>query len=228
MDLSFKEAILEIHRNDTFWDSLCDFEIECSDGEVIKASKLLLAAKSEYFRILFRQENAPSKTKYSQFGSHTMKLIIKASIDVTEDDLEDTNLCEALQVADYFQMKELTKIASNLLEKKVCCQNVIETLEFTNLINIQEVENKCLLIIKPQIQKYFEDGILQQFSKASLIKIFSKPFHPLTDKHGRFVGTLETVELHLSILCATLKVYLLIFLTDCIQVLLKLYLKISN
>ena len=204
LDSSLTKKLREVYQSS--WTDLCDLEIECGDSTIVPANKLLMLLRSEYFAALFRQEPDTKKVSLPQFDSELVKMIVKSTIDVEKNELEQVDLVELLRASDFLQMPELTTIVSMILSENVFHENAIELCELTQMIQAPELEKACIYKIKDDMYQYFEEGALDNFSSEYLKRLFTKPWSPRFDDFGRQLGVMETTEILLSILFKTMKV----------------------
>ncbi|CAG8449431.1 7039_t:CDS:1, partial [Acaulospora colombiana] len=95
-----------------------DLEIECKDGVVLHGNCAIFAARSEVFnRMLFTRENeAPNKkVSFPKIDASIMKIIIEYLYTgtIADETLAADNIFEALDAADFFQLKNLQDLVSD-------------------------------------------------------------------------------------------------------------------
>ena len=168
--------------------NFCDVAIFCSDGKSVKASKLLLSLKSEFFNLAFKKD--PKKEMITlDFESKEVEFAVKNSYFVDfPSDPEDLKICEikeVIKMADFLQMGQLLYQASKLMakiSKDVQNQDFLtECLEICQFINVPIVEQICADFIKKDIFKHFEDGTLKTLPKSILKRCFSRPYMAFED-----------------------------------------------
>ena len=202
-DASLTKNLREFYKNQ--YPNFCDLSIKCADGQVVEAHKLILVLKSEYFSALFRQQPTLSELNLPQYEAPLIRVIIKSLVEINCEELEKHGLVEVLRAADYFQIKDLVDIISDLIAENISEENLLDVLELTETVHSPSLENGCVSLIKENLEKFIKDGLVIKLSKKILLKLFSKPWPRLFDKYGRQYAILETTEILLSMLYETLK-----------------------
>jgi len=133
------------------WPSLSDLTIKCSDGKNVPASKLILAIHSEYFSAYFRQQPDSSIIELLEFDSKLIKTIVKSFLDFDEKDLHDVGLDEVIRAADYFQMKDLVIITSEIIADDLSLENLSDILQMTQTLHSPTLKKACFQFIKSNI-----------------------------------------------------------------------------
>jgi len=205
-DSSLLTGLHDLYENQ--WPTLCDLTIICANEEKVLAHKLILAVHSEYFAALFKHNpETMTTTSLPQFDSGVVKVIIKSLIlgtDVTE--LNDVGLYQIIRAADYFQMKDLVSVLTDMILAEMTTENIQDVFDLSQTICSPTLEEACNDFIKTNIQAIFATNraFLQGFSKRRFEIIFSKPWTLFQDKFGRPCDKMETIENLLFILYETL------------------------
>jgi speckle-type POZ protein len=140
---SISEDIEEMYQDETF----ADFSLTCSDGEVLKCHKFMLAARSPVFRTMLSIDMKEAKEGFVEvpdFGSVVMKEVLRF---IYCDEVEDiVDIASSLIFA--AEKYELEKL------KKICIESMIENLSKENVI-------ECLLITEkiPRCEKLYEECV---------------------------------------------------------------------
>ena len=206
-DSSLVIGLREFYRKS--WPSFSDVSIKCSDGKSIEAHKLLLSIRSDYFAALFRQEPDLQIINVPNFDSEVMRIVIKSMVQIDVKDFEQVGFVELLRAADYFQMKELMKVTSEIIVEDISNENLADLFDLTQSLYSPVLEDGCIDFIKKDFMTCYLSGIFRSLPQNLIEKLFSKPWPVFHDKYGRQFGILQTTEILLSQLFETLKVLFL-------------------
>jgi hypothetical protein len=194
LDSSLVNGLRGIYKN--HWSLFCDLKISCGDGETVIAPKLILAIHSDYFSALLKHEPETTTISLPQFDSDSVTFVIKSLVDFDENDFDDVELGQVVRVADYFQMKKLVAIVSDVIITKLTTENLQDVLNINQMIHSPNLEEGCVSFIKANIQEIFksQDPLLKSLHKAMLLKTFAQPLSLLKDQFGRQCDIIETTE----------------------------------
>jgi len=194
LDSSLVNGLRSIYKN--HWSLFCDLKISCGDGETVIAPKLILAVHSDYFSALLKHEPETTTISLPQFNSASVTFVIKSLVDFDENDLDDVELGQVVRVADYFQMKELVSIVSDVINTKLTTENLQDVIDLNQMIHSPNLAEGCVSFMKPNIQEIFksQELLLQSLPKAMLLKTFSQPFILFKDQFGRQGDVIETTQ----------------------------------
>jgi hypothetical protein len=122
--------------------------------------------------------------------------VIKSLVDYDENDFDDMELGQVVSVADYFQMKELVSILSDVINTKLTTENLQDVLNLNQMIHSPKLEEGCVSFMKTNIQEIFksQDPLLKSLQKPILLKTFSQPWILHQDQFGRQCDIIETTE----------------------------------
>ena len=194
LDSSLLNGLRSIYNN--HWSLFCDLKISCGDGETVIAPKLILAVHSDYFSALLKHEPETTTISLPQFDSASVTFVIKSLVDFDENDFDDVELGQVVSVADYFQMKELVSIVSDVINTRLTTENLQDVLNLNQMIHSPKLEEGCVSFMKTNIQEIFKshDPLLKSLQKPMLLKTFSQPWILLQDQLGRRCDIIETTE----------------------------------
>ena len=101
-----------------------------------------------------------------------------------------------VRVADYFQMKELVSIVSDVINTKLTTENLQDVINLNQMIHSPNLAEGCVSFMKSNIQEIFKSQklLLQSLPKAMLLKTFSQPFILFKDQFGRQCDVIETTQ----------------------------------
>ena len=162
---------------------MSDFTIISRDGEQIPTFKLFLAFQGKYFEALFRQEPERRQVQL-QFEDCYLRRIFHSPFLTKLDDLGVTEILQMLEIAEYLDMEDLSRVIQNFLGKEL------------NLENIEEISNfamnfAILTELKDSLKVFVRQNILQldltKLPKDLLKKIFTVPIDQcpnIKDQHG--------------------------------------------
>ena len=194
LDSYLVNGLRSIYKN--HWSLFCDLKISCGDGETVIAPKLILAMHSDYFSALLKHEPETTTISLPQFDSASVTFVIKSLVDFDENAFEDVELGQVVRVADYFQMKELVTIVSDVIITEITTDNLQDVLNLNQMIHSPKLEEGCVSFMKTNIQEIFksQDPLLKSLQKPILLKTFSQPWILLQDQFGRQCDIIETTE----------------------------------
>ena len=192
LDSSLVNGLRGIYRN--HWSQVCDLKISCGDGETVIAPKLILAVHSDYFSALLKHDSKTATISLPQFDSPSVAFVIKSLVDFNENDFDDVELGLVVRVADYFQMKELVVIVSDVIIRKLATENLQDVLDLNQMIHSPSLEEGCVSFMKTNVQEIFksQEPLLKSLTNAMLLKTFSQPWILLQDQFGRQCDIIET------------------------------------
>ena len=192
LDSSLVNGLRGIYKN--HWSQVCDLKISCGDGETVIAPKLILAVHSDYFSALLKHDSETATISLPQFDSPSVAFVIKSLVDFNENDFDDVELGLVVRVADYFQMKELVVIVSDVIIRKLATENLQDVLDLNQMIHSPSLEEGCVSFMKTNVQEIFksQEPLLKSLTNAMLLKTFSQPWILLQDQFGRQCDIIET------------------------------------
>ena len=154
LDSSLVNGLRSIYKN--HWSLFCDLKISCGDGETVIAPKLILAVHSDYFSALLKHEPETTTISLPQFDSASVTFVIKSLVDFDETDFEDVELGQVVRVADYFQIKALVTIVSDVIITELTTENLQDVLNLNQMIHSPKLEEGCVSFMKTNIQEIFK------------------------------------------------------------------------
>ncbi|XP_059056559.1 uncharacterized protein LOC131850358 [Achroia grisella] len=128
-----------------------DFTIESADGHQFKVHKVLLAAHSEVFKAMLKDEMAECQTGYVKLIDVTkedfqnvLEFIYSGSV----SDIEGSNFFNLLQLADRFNLRGLVDLCQYVLAQHLTVENALETLIVADMYNATVLKMAAMKVIK--------------------------------------------------------------------------------
>lgn len=146
------------------------------DNKIIKAHRLILAARSEYFDAMFNgnfsEENSNrfiiTDTDADTFGA-VLIYLYTAHVPNVESKAE-----KVFKAADKLLLKHLKKECGAFISKHINLANVLKNLELADLYYEPELKNKCLKFIKINHAEVIKQGgwqLLKQNNARLMIEV---------------------------------------------------------
>ncbi|XP_039268382.2 inhibitor of Bruton tyrosine kinase-like [Styela clava] len=129
--------------------SLCDIELECSDGVILRAHKCILVARIEFFRSMLLSQWAESKgmiTKVpipSDIFKYVLEFSYTDSTFVLNHFLSPETLCEVMAAADQLLMNRLKDIVEVQVASLLTLKNVSSIIEFASAFHCPQLIKTC-------------------------------------------------------------------------------------
>lgn len=131
-----------------------DCSITCSDGKTIKTFRVLLMAKSKYFKSLFDLEPEKKEVELSQFDSKIIQVTVDALLKfkVNDMDLDTAGFMKLFEVSDYLQIESLLEEVGNFLVNhnldELDKENVLAIYRAADKTGKERVKSECAKYIK--------------------------------------------------------------------------------
>jgi speckle-type POZ protein len=139
-------GIQEMFEDETF----ADFSLACSDDEVLKCHRFILAARSPVFRTMLSIDMKEAKERLVEvpdFGSVVMKELLRF---IYRDEVGDISEIASSLVfaAEKYELEKLKKICIKSMIRNMSEENVIESLLITEKIaGCEELYEECVDVI---------------------------------------------------------------------------------
>ena len=78
--------------------------------------------------------------------------VVKSLVDFDKSDFDGVELGQVVRVADYFQMKKLVAILSNVIVNQLTTDNLQDVLHLNQMIHSPNLEEGCVSFMKNNIQ----------------------------------------------------------------------------
>ncbi|RVE55197.1 hypothetical protein evm_000095 [Chilo suppressalis] len=128
-----------------------DFTIESADGVKFQVHKVLLAAHSEVFKAMLKEETAESQNSYVKLvdvGKEDLQCILECIYTGTVTDLENCNCINMLMLADRYNLKSLRELSQYALSQQISVENALEILVVSDMYNSEMLKAVALKFIK--------------------------------------------------------------------------------
>ncbi|XP_076032976.1 inhibitor of Bruton tyrosine kinase isoform X2 [Oratosquilla oratoria] len=166
---------------------LWDVMIETEDGEMVGAHKCILAARLEYFRIMFGagwNETSSSSELTMPIHSSVLTVILDYLYEDDATKLQSSSdvefVCNVLALANQLLIMRLKTTCEFILTNLLTLKNVVEILEFASIHNATQLKVACMEMIAQNLPSLLEIGLLNSLSSAVLqdLSNYYKKFVP--------------------------------------------------
>jgi speckle-type POZ protein len=128
-----------------------DFTIESADGAKFQVHKVLLAAHSEVFKAMLKEETAESQNSYVKLvdvGKEDLQCILECIYTGTVNDLYNCNCINLLMLADRYNLKGLRELSQYALSQQLSTDNALEIFIVADMYNSEVLKTAALKYIK--------------------------------------------------------------------------------
>lgn len=130
----FNPAALSDYKKMFDNELFADFMVKCNDGEILKAHKVILAARSPVFYAMLNnnmKESNEGFVEIADFGSRTVKEVLRFIYCGKVQDLKMAAR-SLIHAAEKYELEEL---------KEMCIDNIIEELSTINVLKCFQIAN---------------------------------------------------------------------------------------
>lgn len=122
-----------------------DITFQCKDGSLLKAHKLILIARCNFFERMFAY-NTVESTALVQCGfkSDIMKAVLEY---IYNGNFSGGNVYELYEAADYYDIHPLKMMCVKLLYQQITSSNVITVLRYAESMSSSELKRRALIWI---------------------------------------------------------------------------------
>lgn len=149
-----------------------DFTIESADGEKFQVHKVLLAAHSEVFKAMLKEETAESQNNYVKLVDVTkedLQCILEFIYTGTVRNLENCNCFNLLMLADKYNLRGLRELSQYALSQQLSIDNALEILMVADLYNSDVLKTKALKFIKSNVS-VLKTSTFKEMNNPELIR----------------------------------------------------------
>lgn len=149
-----------------------DFTIESSEGDKFNVHRLVLAAHSEVFKAMLRDDTAESQNgfvKLVDIPTDDLKNILEFIYSGTIKNIEKCNACNLLAAADLYNINGLRELSEYIVSMQLTAENTLETLIIADMYNAESLKIAAMKLIKgnPAILK---SQIFKKIKDANLLR----------------------------------------------------------
>jgi len=127
---SYEGSLIQFQKEHATSSLLSDFTICSGDKQEFKCSRLILAARSNYYQALFRQE--PSRTLSElDLDGWMVSTLLKSLVTPQFHDCSVEDLLQLVGAADFLQMPELLAEIEAALAKQLSLDNLYKVMDST-------------------------------------------------------------------------------------------------
>lgn len=128
-----------------------DFTIESSNGDKFKVHRALLAAHSEVFKAMLKEDTAESQNSHVKLVdvcSEDLHGILEFIYTGTVKNLEEGNFFSLFMLADQYNLKGLRDLSQFVLAQQMTTENALEVISVADLYHSEVLKMKALIFIK--------------------------------------------------------------------------------
>lgn len=131
-----------------------DFTIESSSGDKFQVHRALLAAHSEVFKAMLKEDMVESQKSYVKLvdvSTEDLSGILEFIYTGTVKNLEDSNFFNLLMLADHYNLNGLRELSQYVLAQQMTIETALEVLSVADLYNSEVLKMKALMFIKRNV-----------------------------------------------------------------------------
>lgn len=128
-----------------------DFTIESADGAKFQIHKVILAAHSEVFKAMLKEDTAESQNSYVKLVDVTeedLRCMLEYIYTGTVKDVENVNFGSLLMLADRYNLKGLWELSQYALAEQLCLDNALDILIIADMYDSDFLKMKAFKFIK--------------------------------------------------------------------------------
>ncbi|XP_075989474.1 uncharacterized protein LOC142985282 [Anticarsia gemmatalis] len=128
-----------------------DFTIESADGSKFQIHKVILAAHSEVFKAMLKEETAESQNSYVKLvdvGDEDLRYMLEYIYTGTVKDIENINFENMLMLADRYNLKGLWELSQYALSEQLSLQNALDLLIIADMYDSEFLKMESMKFIK--------------------------------------------------------------------------------
>jgi len=132
---------------------LSDITLCSKDNGEVKAHKIILAAQSEYFKGMFRNEK---KDRIEMnITADTLKMVVK-TLYTGKTDINIDNVQDLLEASNYLQIRELNEKCIDFMARNLDVSNCVGVLTLADQLSVDRLLHEAINFIGEHFQKLFE------------------------------------------------------------------------
>ncbi|MEM7313101.1 MAG: BTB/POZ domain-containing protein, partial [Planctomycetota bacterium] len=137
-------------------DCLTDITLSLCDGSEIRAHRVILAAGSPYFKVMFTSGFKEAKQNVIQLPSlapDAVNTIVDMLYTMKLPRIKQSNVESLLLAASFLQVTAIVNHCANFMVKNLHASNCLETLQLITIYGSKSAEAKCLRFIDKSFEK---------------------------------------------------------------------------
>lgn len=154
-------------------DPICsDFTIESAEGDRFNVNRVLLAAHSEVFKAMLKEDTAESQNSFVKLidvSTDDLRFILEFIYSGTIRNFENCNLCSLLMLADQYNLSGLRELSQYVLSKQLSADNALETLVLADMYNSESLKIAAMKIVKGN-SKIVKSSTFKEIKNADLLR----------------------------------------------------------
>lgn len=174
---------------------LYDVTILLDDNQQLRAHKVILMMRIEYFKMMFYHSwSEGTKIDLRQVSINFMKPIIQFAYDNDAEALKSANFTEnfmynMIAILDQFLIEDVKNIFETMIMRKVNLRNCAENLEFSMMYNCEILKNYCMEYISLNVARLLEGNVLDSLEIDTLKELsnFYKKYFEYDTESSRII-----------------------------------------
>ncbi|XP_052057617.1 kelch-like protein 9 [Mytilus californianus] len=171
---TYGDTVIQQFRSLRDKDELCDFQVS-ADGRIFKVHKAMLAATSDYFRVMFSGTMAESKQDMIDLKGvsaeglfHIIEFIYSGEIALTL-----LNLQEVVHTASHLQVMSALDLCSSYIKSLLTFENAKDFLSIANTYSLYEVLKHWHNLILSNFYDFAKTKLFVELDSSDLIDYIS-------------------------------------------------------
>jgi inhibitor of Bruton tyrosine kinase len=191
---------------------LYDVTIQLEDNQILRAHKVILMMRIEYFKMMFYHTwSEESVVDLKHVPIIYMRPIIQFAYDNNIQALSDSNFSDIFlynmcTILDQYLIEDLKNVFETIIIRKVNLKNCAENLDFSITYNCHKLKEHCMSFICLNLPRILESGVLDILDISTLreLNIFYRKFYNFETKSNHILTpafdapTDEEIELRIE------------------------------
>lgn len=155
--VEFPQALVKVNLQNLINSESSDFFLQTDDGTRIGAHRIILAARSQFFRALLASNSSEAKTGtliIHEYSSKVVRYCLEFIYSGTAN-ADNQDIMELLYLAEYFRIENLKLIIENQLCGFISLDNLINLWELSEDLKLSMLKRACLRFCEknPEVKK---------------------------------------------------------------------------
>lgn len=149
-----------------------DFTIESADGAKFRIHKVILAAHSEVFKAMLKEETAESQNSYVKLvdvSEEDLRGMLEYIYTGTVKDVENMNFANLLMLADRYNLQGLIELSQYALSEQLGLDNALDILVISDMYDSDFLKNEALKFIKSN-PEVLDSATFKDINSPALIR----------------------------------------------------------
>lgn len=149
-----------------------DFTIESADGAKFQIHKVILAAHSEVFKAMLKEETAESQNSYVKLvdvNEEDLRCMLEYIYTGTVKDVENINFGTLLMLADRYNLRGLWELSQYALSEQISLDNALDILVIADMYDSDFLKHEAMKFIKNNLE-VLESSTFKEINNADLVR----------------------------------------------------------